>query len=254
LELNQEEFLLSGLELLIALFTVFVGATVMGTVSFGLGLVVAPVLLLFIAPQSVVVIVNAIIAILLALVLVQVRHHLNLRQVWGMTLGGLAAVPIGALALNSANPVVLRITIAIVILLLGILSLFNIQIPMARQTGAGPVFGFLASLSVTTLSIGGPLAAIYVIAQQWRREQMRASLAFYFLLCDILALALYSVVGLVDLDTLANIGLLVPALLLGFGLASLIVPRINEGVFRYVAVAVIIMGSLMLLVREATLL
>jgi uncharacterized protein len=246
--------LLSGLELLIALVTVFVGATVMGTVSFGLGLVVAPVLLLFIAPQLVVVIVNTIIAILLALVLVQVRHHLDLRRVWGMTLGGLAAVPIGVLALSSANPVILRITIGVVILLLGVLSLFNIQIPMAQRTGAGPVFGFLASLSVTTLSIGGPLAAIYVIAQNWPREEMRASLAFYFLLCDVLALALYASAGLVDLDTLANIGLLVPALLLGFALASLIVPRINEGLFRYVAVAVIITGSLVLLVREAKLL
>lgn len=244
--------MLSGLELLIALVTVFVGATVMGTVSFGLGLVVAPVLLLFIAPQSAVVIVNTIIAILLALVLIQVRHHLNLRRVWGMTLGGLAAVPVGVLALSSANPATLRITIAVVILVLGGLSLFNIQIPMARRTGAGPVFGFFTSLSVTALSIGGPLAAIYVIGQRWPREAMRASLAFYFLLADLLAFVLYYLVGLVDLDTLANIGLLVPGLLLGFALASFIAPRINEGVFRYVVVAVIITGSLVLLVREAT--
>jgi uncharacterized protein len=244
--------LLSGLELLIALVTVFVGATVMGTVSFGLGLVVAPVLLLFIVPQSVVVIVNTIIAILLALVLIQVRRHLDLRRVWGMALGGLVAVPIGVLALSSANPTTLRITIALVILVLGVLSLFNVQIPMARRTGAGPVFGFLASLSVTTLSIGGPLAAIYIIAQRWPREAMRASLAFYFLLADLLAFALYIVVGLVDLDTLANIGLLIPGMLAGFALANLIVPRINEGGFRYVAVAVIIAGSLVLLIREAT--
>jgi uncharacterized membrane protein YfcA len=81
---------------------------------------------------------------------------------------------------------------------------------------------------------------------------MRASLAFYFLLADVLAFALYLAVGLVDLDTLANIGLLIPGLLAGFALANLIVPRINESVFRYVAVAVIITGSLVLLVREAT--
>jgi uncharacterized protein len=182
-----------------------------------------------------------------------VRHHLNLRHVCGMALGGVAAVPIGVLALSLANPSVLRITIAVVILLLGGLSLFNIQIPLARRTGAGPVFGFLTSLSVTTLSIGGPLAAIYVIGQKkWPRKAMRASLAFYFLLADLLAFVLYYLVGLVDLDILANIGLLVPGLLLGFALASFIVPRINEGVFRYVAVAVIITGSLVLLVREAT--
>jgi hypothetical protein len=242
--------LLSGIELLVALFTVFVGATVMGTVSFGLALVVAPVLLLFLAPQSVVVLVNILIVMLLAFVLFRVRQHLDLRRVSGMVLGGLAAVPIGVLALRSADPTTLRITIGVVILILGVLVMFNVQIPLARHHLAGPVFGFLTSLSITTLSIGGPLAAIYVIAQKWSPSAMRASLAFFFLSTYILAFALYTAAGLIDLNTLANAGLLAPGLLAGFGLANLIVTRINEGVFRYVAIAVIITGSLVLLGRE----
>jgi len=244
--------LLSGLELMIALVAVFVGATVMGTVSFGMGLVVVPVLLLFLAPQPAVVVVNSIIAIVLVLVLVQVRHSLSLKLVGGMTLGGLIAVPIGVLALRSADPTLLRIVIAVAILALGALSLFNIQIPLTRRRFSGPVFGFLTSISVTTLSIGGPLAAIYVIAQKWPPDTMRASLAFYFLISYLLAFALYAWAGLVDRETLVNIGLLTPALLAGFGLATLIVKRINERVFRYAAIAVIITGGVVLLMREVT--
>ena len=81
---------------------------------------------------------------------------------------------------------------------------------------------------------------------------MRASLAFFFLTNYLLAIVLYSVVGLVDRDTLVNAGMLVPGLLAGVGLASLIVNRINESVFRYAAIAVIIAGSLVLLGREIT--
>ena len=244
--------MLNGLELVIALVAVFLGATVMGTVSFGMALVVAPVLLLFLAPQSVVVIANILIVILLAFVLFRVRQHLNWRQMRGMVIGGLAAVPLGVLALRSADPAVLRMTIGGVILILGILVLFKVQIPLARHRMAGPVFGFLASLSITSLSIGGPLAAIYVMAQGWPPPEMRASLAFFFLTNYLVAFALYFAVGLVDLETLANVGLLVPGLLAGFGLANLIVGRINERVFRYAAIAVIIAGSLMLLGREVT--
>jgi hypothetical protein len=246
--------LLSGLELLVVLIAVFVGATIMGTVSFGMGLVVAPVLLLFLDPQPAVVVVNAVIAIVLVLVLAQARRHLGLRRVAGMTLGGLAAVPIGVLVLKSADPTLLKITIAVVILSLGGLSLFDVRIPLTRRRFSGPVFGFLASLSVTTLSIGGPLAAIYVIAQRWPPDTMRVSLAFYFLISYVLAFALYAGAGLVDRETLLNIGLLVPALLAGFGLATLIVKRINERAFRYVAIAVIITGGAVLLLREMTLL
>ena len=81
---------------------------------------------------------------------------------------------------------------------------------------------------------------------------MRASLAFFFLLADVFAFALYAAVGLVNVETLVNIGLLAPGILAGFGLATLIAKRINEAVFRYVTIAVIITGGVVLLVREVT--
>jgi|GEM_PF-224896 len=244
--------LLSGLELLIALVIVTIGALVMGTVSFGLGLVVAPVLLLFVDPQSVVVIVNTIIAVLLLAVLLQTRRHLDLKLVWGMTLGGLVAVPIGVLALDSASPATLRITIALVILGLAPLTLWNIQLPFFHSRHSAPFVGFLTSLSVATLSIGGPLAAIYVIAQRWPPQVIRATLASYFLLNNIFAFALYARAGLVHRDTIANIGILLPGVLVGFGLATLVVRRMDAQVFRYVALAVIVVGGVLLLGRELT--
>ncbi len=245
--------MLDGWELVIALVAVFLGATIMGTVSFGFALVVAPVLLLFLdPPQSVVVIANILIVILLAFVLFRTRHHLSLRPLLGMVTGGLAAVPLGVVFLNFADPVVLRMAIGGIILVLGILVLFKVQIPLGGHRLGGPVFGFLASLSITSLSIGGPLAAVYVMAQGWPPPVMRAALAFFFLSNYVLAFVLYFLFGLVDRNTLANAGLLVPGLLAGLGLANLIVNRINESVFRYAAIAVIIAGSLVLLGREVT--
>ena len=242
--------MLSGPELVIVLVAVVVGATIMGTVSFGMGLVVAPVLLLFLAPKPAIVTVNAIIPILLSLVLLTTWRHLEFRRLRGMALGGILAVPLGVLVLASANPAVLRIIIGLAILGLGLLNLLNIQLPLARRRGSGLLTGFLTSLSITTLSIGGPLAASYVMAQHWRREQMRAALAFYFLCTYIVAFALYSLTGLVDRDTLLNIAMLIPAIVVGFGLGALLVRRMNEGVFRYAAIGVIITGSLVLLGQE----
>ena len=242
--------MLSGLELVAALAIVFVGATVMGTVSFGLGLVVSPILLLFVAPQSTVVMVNSLTAILLFIVLIHARSHFDLRLIAGTALGGLVAVPIGVLLLDSASPATLRFVIAVVILCLAPLAIANVQLPLAQRRLTGPVIGFLTSLSVTTLTIGGPLVAIYVLARRWPPQVMRASLAFYFLVANILAFGLYTQAGLVDWDTMANIGILIPSLLLGFGLATLLVRRMDARIFRYVAVTVIIVGGTVLLGRE----
>ncbi len=244
--------MLSGLELLIALLAVAVGATIMGTVSFGMGLVVAPVLLLFLDPKAAIVTVNAIIPIVLTFVLLTTWRHLQFSRLRGMALGGIVAVPLGVLVLGSANPTALRIIIGAAILCLGVLNLLNIQLPMARRPGSGLLVGFLTSLSITTLSIGGPLAAAYIIAQNWEREQMRAALAFYFLCAYIVAFALYAATGLVDRDTLVNIALLVPSLLVGFGAGALLARRMNTAVFRYVAIGVIITGSVVLLGQEVS--
>ncbi len=243
--------MLSGLELLIAIVVVAVGATIMGTVSFGMGLMVAPVLLLFMDPKAAIVTVNAIIPILLSMVLLTTWRHLQLRRLAGMAVGGVAAVPLGVLVLESANPGLLRWIIGAAILCLGLLNLFRIQLPLAQKPGAGIVVGFLTSLSITTLSIGGPLAATYVIAQQWHRQQMRAALAFYFICTYAVAFILYYRIGLVERNTLQNIGMLVPSLIFGFIMGSLLAKRLNEDAFRYVALGVIITGSLVLLGREA---
>ena len=96
--------MLEGWELVIALVAVFLGATIMGTVSFGFALVAAPVLLLFLAPQTVVITANILITILLVIVLFQVRQHVSFRLGAGMAYGGLVAVPRGGLALRCLRP------------------------------------------------------------------------------------------------------------------------------------------------------
>ena len=55
--------MLSGLELIIGLVMVFLGSLVLGTIGFGLGMVAMPVLLLILAPQETVVIINAMIVL-----------------------------------------------------------------------------------------------------------------------------------------------------------------------------------------------
>ena len=242
--------MLSGFELVIALFAAFVGATVMGTVGFGYGLVLAPVLLLFLEPQSGVIVVNGVITVLVASVVVRTYRHLEIKVVWLMCLGGIAAVPIGVLLLANADAGILRIAIGIVIFVLGVITLFNIQLPMVKTRLTGGVVGFLTSLSITTISIGGPVVAIYAVAQQWPAQKVRTTLAFYFLVSYLAAFGFYAWAGLLHRETLLNIGILIPGLVAGLGLAGLIARRINQRIFRYAVAAVVIAGAVMLLSRE----
>ncbi len=229
---------------------VFLGAVAMGAVGFGLALVVAPVLLLYLEPQATVVTVNCLIAVLTVFLVFNTRRHVRLDLIGGAAAGGLAGVPVGVLALGTANPAVLRITIAVLVLVLAGLTVANVRLPWQQHRLSGAAVGFLTAVSTTTLSIGGPLVVTYVMSQGWPVPVMRASLAVYFLLANLLAIALYSATGLVDRDTAAAVGLLVPAVIAGFALATLVARKLDQRLFRYITIAVIAGGSCLVLGRE----
>ena len=110
--------MLSGLELIIGLVMVFLGSLVLGTIGFGLGMVAMPVLLLILAPQETVVIINAMIVLTAGLTLAQTWRHLTLRETWPFVVAGLPPIPIAVVLLDSADPVVLRLVIIGLILTL----------------------------------------------------------------------------------------------------------------------------------------
>ena len=180
--------MLTGWELALGLGAMFFGAIVLGTISFGLGTVSMPFMLLILPPQDAVVTVNAVVVLTTGLTVIQTWRRLNLRESWPFVVAGLPPVPIGVLLLHEADAVALRLTIVVVILALGVMSLFQIRLPGARSRWAAPVCGFIATLLVTTLGVGAPLAGLYSIEQDWSRDTIRATLGLYFFLASVLAL------------------------------------------------------------------
>ena len=245
--------MLMGWELALGLVAMFFGAVVLGTISFGLGTVAMPFLLLVLMPRDAVVIATAMIILTTGLTVVQTWRNLQLRETWPFLLAGLPPVPVGVFLLHEFNPTALRVIIAVVVLTVGVMSLFNVRLPGARQRWMAPVVGSATTLLVTTFAVGAPLAALYSIEQDWTRDTIRATLALYFLMAAAFGMVLFAVTGLVNTGVVQNIGLLAVAVLAGSGVAAVVARRISLRVFRYVVVAVTVAGSVSLLVREALL-
>ena len=242
--------MLSGFELAIAIAAVTAGGVVLGAVSFGLGMVASPILLILLGAKPTVVIINTFIVVQLSLVLSRTWRHIDLPVSRGLILGGLVSAPLGVFVLNIADPGVLRIIIGVVIVVLGLLNLRELKLPIASFPGSGSLYGFVTCLAVTAISIGGPLGGVYAVAQRWPPPTVRAALAAMFGMSSLLAVVLYAFTGLYTRDTLINMAMLLPGLLVGFGIANLLVGRLNERVFRYVVIVLVVLGGGMLLGRE----
>ncbi len=242
--------MLTGAELAVAIVMVTLGSVVLGTVGFGLGMVASPALLLLLGAKPTIVLVNSMIVINVSLVLLRTWRHIDLKVSRGLILGGLAGAPLGVFALNVAEPGLLRIVIGVVIVALGLMNLRENPLPIVTFPGSGLFYGFVTCVAVTAISIGGPLGGVYAIAQRWPTQTIRAALATMFVVSSGMAVVLYAFTGLYDRETLTNLGMLTPGLLLGVVIANLLASRLNERVFRYVVIALVVAGGSMMLARE----
>ena len=242
--------MLSGHELVFALAVVLVGATVMGLVGFGLGMVISPALLLILEPQAVVIAINSLSIPMLSLVLYQTRTSIEVRAVTPLAIGGVAAVPVGVLILSSASPTILRITIGAIILALVVPLGLNIQRPLPRFPAVSPAFGFLGSMLVTGLGVGAPLVVLFLVNQRWSAHSIRSGIALYYLAVGSFATVLYIATGLYTLERLWSVLTVAPVALLGMGLGSALVRRLDDRLLRRVVLGVVVVASLALLARE----
>ena len=134
--------MLGGTDLVISLLVVFMGSLVYSTVSFGMGLVIVPFLLLFVLPIEAVIIVDVLIAIVAICVAFEARKEIVLNKTYVLIIGAAVAIPIGAYALDVTDPTVLKLVIGGAIIMLGIISLLGINVPLAKNRITGLAIGF----------------------------------------------------------------------------------------------------------------
>ena len=244
---------ISLLQLVVSIVAAFVGSTVFSTVGFGIGVTSIPILLLVLDPQTVVVMVNTVTIPLLALVIFQTRSYIRVRRTLPIAVAGLLGMPIGVLLLSSADAGVLRISITAIIIALTLVVALNPNIA-ERSVPAphimGPVIGFVVSIMLNSLGIGGPLIALFALTQNWHRHSMRGTLALYFLVVEGAGVVGYAVAGLITMERAVLTAIIAAPVGLGFWLAVLIHRHINESLFRRLAIVVIILTSLLVLGRE----
>ncbi len=243
--------MLSAPELAAALGIVLLGSTVMGLAGFGMGMVIAPVLLLFMEPQTVVITVVGLSIPTLGLVRLQSRRELEGHDVVPLTVGGLAGLPPAVLLLDSAAPDVLRITIAVIVLCLAAISILDIRRPLPRHPVIGGAFGFAGSVLTMSLGVGMPIVALFLTNQGLSARAVRASMAAYYLVVASVTFVVYGVIGLLPVERLLLLAEMAPVAVLGFLAASKLVDRTNDRALRRIVLVVIIASSVALLGREA---
>lgn len=237
-------------EILVIVMAMVLSSTVLSTLGFGLGLTASPVLLLVIAPQSVVVITNAVSIMVVSLILYQTRRHLSMRNLVPIAIAGLAGVPIGVYILTNIDTGLMRITMALLILLIAVIVASNLAPFIWLPRIAGPPIAFLVAGLIASSGIGGPLMALYLLRKDREVDHLRCSLAVFFLVVMGSSLVGYTASGLLTSERILMILVALGPAILGFRASSLFLKRMDHAVFRKTILAFIVVSSLLILVQE----
>ena len=241
---------LSVTQLLLVAVFVFAGALVFCTVGFGIGVTAIPPLLLLVDPQTAVVLINTVSVFMFSLVIWQTRQHIPLRRTLPIIAAGLVGVPVGILILRDADSALLRIAIAAFIIALTLLAAFNTRWTLPKSMPVSMSVGFVVSVMLNAFGVGGALLALALLSRRLSSRALRGSLSLYFLVIEGAGVVGYGVAGLLTEQRILLIGVSALPVALGFGVALLILRRINETMFRRLVMATIIITSMVALVKE----
>lgn len=239
-----------ALHIVITSLVLMGAAFVIGAIGFGFGLTTSPLLLLILDPQTVVIVINVVAILAFALVLNETREHLRNRELAPMGIAAVLGTPIGVFALSTLDPSALRIIIGVLVLILTAVVVINPawRVPYPRVTG--PILGLISSAFTTGLAIGGPILVLFFLGRGMDRQNVRASMAFFFTIMYIAAAIGYAIQGLFTFERLVLIAAAVPTVALGYWIAIRLTGRMNEKVFRAAVIAVVVISSLVVVGRE----
>lgn len=171
----------------------------------------------------------------------EARHHIEVRPVRRMLLGGLPGVPLGAMALKYLPAAWIGTAISLITLGFGLLLLARVRVRFPEHRATEAAIGLLSGMLGGSISSPGPPVVLYALARQWTKDVFRSSLMAYFLCLAATGVACYLAYGMVTQQTLV---LSLAALLPGFvasRIGTRLKHRINERTFRGIVLSIILL-------------
>ncbi len=251
---------LSALALAGLAAAVLVGAGAQRITGLGFALVASPFIVLVLGAFTGVLVVNLLGSITSALVLLQVRHDVDVRRALLLAGPAVVAVVPGAWIARQASPAVLQVVVgaSVVLALLTVLAVSRraaargassagALVPTARPRPTWAVVAGAASgLMNVTAGVGGPAITVYAVATRWQQRSFAATAQLYFTIVG--AASLTAKGGLPSLSALEWTTAAV-ALAAGLALGSVLHARVSPVAARTVAVLLALVGGSATLTR-----
>ena len=155
----------------------------------------------------------------------------------------------GAHLLSILDPVVIKLTIALLVIPFSVLLMLGHSYYFRRDTIGSFIAGFLGGVLIACTSFGAPILVLFLLNQGLEKEKFVGSLAAYFLFISAFSTGVFFSMGLATLDLLGKAAMLLPTLWLGSYVGIKLLPRINKALFRKLAPAIVSVTAMVIILN-----
>ncbi|MFQ5809132.1 MAG: sulfite exporter TauE/SafE family protein [Armatimonadota bacterium] len=229
---------------LVGLVAMLFAALTQGLTGFGFNLVSVPMMILVLPPEMVVPIVMIYATLMTITIAVEARRWIDVRRIWPLMVAGVVGIPLGVWLLRVLDVNALKVLIGAAIALFGVAFLCGFAVQIKREKLAmGPV-GFVSGILAGCTAMSGPPVILFLQNQGVGKQAFRANLAIYFVAIGAASLLAFGGAGLITAPMLRYTLLLLPATVVG-GIAGIkLAHRIDEKLFRTIALVVVTIAGL----------
>lgn len=238
----------------IVLSIVFIAALIQGIIGFGYALVAMATLPLVINFREA----NLLVAFSIVLPVIWIfwifRRHSNIHILKGAIIGSLIGLPLGMLVFTLVDIDLLVRGTGLVILIITIDGFFQrsaatVESGQQSPTALWSAFaGFCSGFLAGTTSIAGPPIVIYAVRQPWNPDQYKGFIFGFFILISISRAIGLTLMGLATSEVLLTTAVIIPVVILGMKLGTILGPRINPVLFKRCLLTLLAVFSLYMLI------
>ncbi|NMO98177.1 sulfite exporter TauE/SafE family protein [Paenibacillus lemnae] len=241
-----------NLLVILGIMTVFAAGFIQGLTSFGFALIAMPFLAKVIPLQQIVPIVVILSLFTNIIVIINVRRHIDIKKIWILILFSLLAAPMGTYLLIYLNEPVLKILTGLLIVGFSTILLLGKSFPIRNEKLAFVSVGILSGLLNGSISMSGPPVALFLSNQNMGKEKFRANITAYAIILNVITISTYIYSGLLTKEVMIYTSWFIPSMLLGVLCGIKAIKKLDDQLFRRLALWLIIISGLWTLVNTLT--
>jgi len=214
-------------------------AIVNGALGYGFSSITVPIALLFLSNRVLNPALVPVEVVLNAWVLWNNRDALTRiwRRVLPIVIGLLPGILIGTAIVSRVTPGWLRFATYVVLLPLILLQAAGFRRPIRSEKSVGLVFGAGVGLLYSVTTISGPPLAVMLSNQGFTKKDFRAALGLVRLAESTMTMVSYSYVGLYAAGSIALIPWIIPSIMIGVPIGSVIIKHMRPETFRRICMS-----------------